>query len=105
MTVFNLKGQIVEVGPGVCGSEAEAVVTDRDGRDVFVYTWRFDGCRSYTVSGTSAYGKMTTEEFDEEKCEEYYDVGRMLRIFLFDRSKMWRRGYLRDGVVPRRLIQ
>lgn len=73
MTVFNLKGQIVEVGPGVCGSEAEAVVTDRDGRDVFVYTWRFDGCRSYTVSGTSAYGKMTTEEFDEEKCEEYYD--------------------------------
>lgn len=73
MTVFELKGQIVEVGPGVCGSEAEATATGRDGRDVFIYTWRFDGCRSYTVSDKSVYGTMTTEEFDEEKCAEHYE--------------------------------
>lgn len=74
MTVFELKGQIFEAGPGVCGSEAEAKVNIADGKDVFVYAWCFDGCYGFTVMNESVYGKINDNDVpDMENCIEQYD--------------------------------
>jgi len=73
MMVFNVKGQMVEVGPGVVGVEAEAAVSNDCEKDVFVYAWSFDGCRGYSVSEKSNYGTMCDDGFDEDNCIENYE--------------------------------
>lgn len=73
MTVFEVKGQIFEAGPGVCGSEAEAKVSGPDGKDVFVHAWYFEGCNGYTVKDESVYGRMNDDDTPDEKdCIEKY---------------------------------
>jgi len=74
MTVFEVKGQLFEAGPSVCGEEAEAKVTTPDGKDVFVHAWRFEGCNGYTVKDESVYGRMNDADVpDEKNCIERYD--------------------------------
>lgn len=74
MTVFEVKGQMFEMGPGVCGSEAEARVSGMDGKEVFVHAWYFEGCNGYTVKNESVYGRMNDDDPpDEKECIEKYD--------------------------------
>jgi len=75
MTVFEAKGQLFEIGPGVCGSEAEAKVTGEDGKDVYVFAQCFEGCYDYSVLTESAFGKLNSEdEPDGEVLEEYEEL-------------------------------
>lgn len=74
MTVFEIKGQMFEAGPGVCGSEAEAKVSGSDGKDLFVHAWYFEGCNGYTVKTESVYGKMNDDDTQDQKdCIEKYE--------------------------------
>ena len=75
MTVFEVKGQLFEIGPGVCGSEAEAKVTGEDGKDVYVFAQCFEGCYDYSIRTESAYGKLNgTEEPGGDVLEQYEEL-------------------------------
>ena len=75
MTVFEVKGQLFEIGPGVCGSEAEAKVTGEDGKDVYVFAQCFEGCYDYSVRTESAFGKQNeTDAPGGEVLEEYEEL-------------------------------
>lgn len=76
MTVFSVKGRIFEVGPGVCGSEAEATVSGQDGKDVFVNVSRFEGCYNFGVYNRSVYGEENVDYASDEACiiEQYKEL-------------------------------
>ena len=91
MTVFEVKGQLNEIGPGVCGSEAEAKVAGPDGEEVFVYAQCFEDCYNFGVYGKSIYGTMDNgdaieqyDELGEAEKSEYHPVfavlDRVLRL-------------------------
>lgn len=74
MMVFEIKGRIFEVGPGVSGSEAEATVSGPDGKDVFVAASHFEGCYNFGVYNRTVYGDENTDYANEEACIiEQYD--------------------------------
>ena len=87
MEVFELKGHVVEIGPGVSGSEAEAIVVSPDGKEVFVHADRFEWCCNYTVSEKGYYGVVDGisglddsdyieqyEELSETEGSAYYQI-------------------------------
>lgn len=75
MTVLNVKGQMVELGPGVAGAEAEATVSTPDGEKVFVYAESFDGCCNFAVLSESFYGTMDSDaSLDDVDCMERYEA-------------------------------
>ena len=74
MYVYDMKGQMVDAGPGIAGPEAEATVSVDGGKDVYVHAWHFEGCCGYTVSEKSFFGHMNDEKpYNEEDCVESYD--------------------------------
>ena len=76
MMVSNVKGQIFEIGPGVCGTEVEATVNTDNGHDVFVYVNIFEGIYGLMVTKKSVYG--TNGDLDsldkEDYIERYNDI-------------------------------
>lgn len=76
MTVFSVKGQIFEVGPGVSGSEAEAIVSGKGGKDVFVNVSRFEDCYNFGVYNRSVYGEENVDYASDEACiiERYEEL-------------------------------
>jgi len=73
MMVHNVKGQMVEVGPGVSGSVSEATVTLADGKDVFVYGTCFEECYDFGVTEKSLYEMIVNNEsIDDEAFMERY---------------------------------
>lgn len=74
MTVFDVKGRLNEIGPGVAGSEAEAQVTTPDGKDLFVYAGCFEECYTFAVSDQSIYETMGNGgSLDDVNCMELYE--------------------------------
>ena len=77
MKVIEMKGQKVELGPGVHGYEAEATVTGPDGKNVFVHGESFDDSFNLTVTEESLYGTVAEgDDLDRVDClERYSGVG------------------------------
>ena len=74
MMVRDLKAQLVEIGPGVAGAEAEATVSTQSGKDVFLHGFYFEGCSEFIVTEKSVFGTMNSKEpVDEKNCIERYD--------------------------------
>ena len=74
MKVVVIKGQKVELGPGVQGFEAEAEVVTPDGKSVFVYGECLNDCFNLTVTEESIYGSLSEcESLDDIDCLERYE--------------------------------
>lgn len=73
---YEMKGRIFEAGPGVSGSEAEAVVSVPGGEDVFVAVSRFEGCYNMGVYNRSVYGDENVDYANDEACiiEQYEEL-------------------------------
>lgn len=76
MMVSEVKGRIFEVGPGVSGSEAEAIVTGHDGKDVFVAVSCFEGCYDFGVYNRTVYGDENVDYASDDACtiKKYNDL-------------------------------
>lgn len=74
MEVIELKGQKVELGPGVHGYEAEAKVNCPDGKTVFVHGECYGDAFNLTVAEESIYGTFADGvSLDEIDCLERYN--------------------------------